>query len=194
MYSHKNVVAQKFIMLQINFVYVFLSLFFSLSVCVSLYSRSDIVSPFFVTSFIRLVWFVSHRVCVVYCSSVGFITPFVSYVAVFKWFVISCWYLLFKFFSLSHEYSRVLLLLCVSFYCHRKTFIRIGIPCACERTPKKTQPTKRTHNVWNPNKYSSSWFWSVFQSHFFSFARRKSFVFQSFLWESHRSSHPNIVK
>lgn len=69
---------------------------------------------------------------VAYCLSVGFITPFVSYAAVFKWFVISCWYLLFKFPS----FTVFLFVLNVHFLPSlwlaetKKNPIKIGIPYA----------------------------------------------------------------
>lgn len=59
-----------------------------------------------------LIFFLQWLLNVDWCISivdfpflVGFITPFVSYVAVFKWFVISCWYLLLRFFCLKKSLS-----------------------------------------------------------------------------------------
>lgn len=106
--------------------------------------------------------FVFGRDCcwlVAYCLLVGFITPFVSYAAVFKWFVISCWYLLFKFLPplfllyLFLSFSLVYFFLPVK----KKIPIKIGIPCVSIPQRQKNEiPINIHHHDFDPffNQFS----------------------------------------
>lgn len=144
-----------------------------------------------------------HKLCHVYCFSVGFITPFVSYAAVFKWFVISCWYLLFKFSRFCMNIFVIGAYIVVgggigAFFYVIEHF-HPNWNSMCFETKKMDSIEKRAHRIYgipiniHHHDFDPFFFLSIILSSYHG----AMFVFQSLLYETHRSlkyEHWNSVE